>query len=457
MAPLRPAAHFDYLVVGGGSGGIASARRAAEFGVKVGLVEGSRLGGTCVNVGCVPKKLMWCAASLAEELEDARDYGIQASVQGPFDWATMVGKRDAYVKKLNGIYQANLDNSKVEVIRGRGKLTGPNSLMVEGQLYTAEHILLATGGYPTLPPLPGADLGITSDGFFDLKQQPKSVLVVGAGYIAVEMAQILATLGTKTTLACRGQAVLRNFDSLVSEAVTAEVEASGVTLVRGWDPAAIEKTEEGLVATSTNGVKLGPVEVVLWAVGRNPATMELGCKEAGVELDSKGNVVVDAFQNTNVPNVYALGDVAGKALLTPVAIAAGRRLAHRLFNGEKDLCLDYSNIPSVVFSHPPIGTVGLTEAEAVAQYGEVVVYQTKFTPMYHALTTRKQQTVMKLVCIGPEEKVVGLHMMGRGCDEMLQGFGVAVKMGATKKDFDNCVAIHPTSSEEFVTMRHPRK
>jgi len=252
-----------------------------------------------------------------------------------------VGKRDAYVKKLNGIYQANLENSKVEVIRGHGKLTGPTSVMVEGQVYTAEHILLATGGYPTIPSLPGAELGITSDGFFDLKQQPKSILVVGAGYIAVEMAQILATLGTKTTLACRGQTVLRNFDSLVSESVTSEVESSGVTLVRGWNTSHLEKTEQGLVANSTDGVKLDPVEVVLWAVGRNPATEDLGCKEVGVELDPRGNVVVDAFQNTNVPSVFALGDVAGKALLTPVAIAAGRRLAHRLFNGEADLCLDY--------------------------------------------------------------------------------------------------------------------
>ena len=265
-------------------------------------------------------------------------------------------------------------------------MTGPSSVMVDGQVYTAEHILLATGGYPTIPALPGAELGVTSDGFFDLKQQPKSILVVGAGYIAVEMTQILATLGTKTTLACRsdqsqpcseanlslqGQTVLRNFDSLVSESVTSEVESSGVTLVRGWNTSHLEKTEQGLVATSTDGVKLDPVDVVLWAVGRNPATDDLGCKEVGVELDPRGNVVVDAFQNTNVPSVFALGDVAGKALLTPVAIAAGRRLAHRLFNGEADLCLDYSNIPSVVFSHPPIGTVGLTEAEAVDQYGEV--------------------------------------------------------------------------------------
>jgi len=459
MPPLRPLKHFDYLVLGGGSGGISSARRAAEFGVKVGLIESGRLGGTCVNVGCVPKKLMWCAATLMEEREDARDYGIQTRTEGPLDWAGLVSKRDAYVEKLNGIYSANLDKSGVDHIQGRATLIGPGSVMVEGQLYTGDHILLATGGSPAVPRVPGAELGITSDGFFQLKTQPKSVLVVGAGYIAVEMAQILASLGTGTTLACRGQTVLRNFDSYISEAVTAEVEAGGVTLVRGWEVAKLEREGAGLVATSTKGDRLGPVEVVLWAVGRQPATQGLGCEEAGVNLDPKGNIITDALQNTSVKGVYAVGDVAGKALLTPVAIAAGRRLAHRLFNGEEGLHLDYSNIPSVVFSHPPIGTVGLTEAEAVSQHGQdqVTIYQTKFMPMYHALTTRKQATVMKLVCVGAKQQVVGLHMMGRGCDEMLQGYAVAVKMGATKADFDSCVAIHPTSSEELVTLRNPRE
>jgi len=458
MPPLPTAAHFDYLVVGGGSGGIASARRAAEFGVKVCLIESSRLGGTCVNVGCVPKKLMWNAANLTEELEDARDYGVQATIQGPIDWAGLVTKRDAYVEKLNGIYQRNLDSSGVEVIRGRAVVAGRGAVVVEGRRYTADHLLLAPGGAPTLPAIPGAELAITSDGFFELKTRPTSVLVVGAGYIAVEMAQILAALGTATTLACRGQTVLRSFDSLISEAVTAEVEAGGVTLVRGWETASLARTEAGLVATSTTGATLPPVEVVLMAVGRRPATEGLGCQEAGVDLDAGGHVLVDALQNTSVEGVYALGDVAGNALLTPVAIAAGRRLAHRLFHGEEGLALDYSNIPSVVFSHPPIGSIGLTEREAVLQHGEeqVTVYQTKFTPLYHALTTRKQQTVMKLVCLGETQRVVGLHMLGRGCDEMLQGFGVAVKMGATKADFDNCVAIHPTSSEELVTLRHPR-
>ena len=390
------------------------------------------------------------------------------------------------MEKLNGIYQRNLDSSGVEVIRGRAVVAGRGTVVVEGRRYTPDHLLLAPGGAPTLPAIPGAELAITSDGFFELKTRPASVLVVGAGYIAVEMAQILAALGTATTLACRGQTVLRSFDSLISEAVTAEVEAGGVTLVRGWETASLARTEAGLVATSTTGATLPPVEVVLMAVGRRPATEGLGCQEAGVDLDAGGHVLVDALQNTSVEGVYALGDVAGNALLTPVAIAAGRRLAHRLFHGEEGLALDYSNIPSVVFSHPPIGSIGLTEREAVLQHGEeqvkgavqkvarlvvlvvvlgfVVIFKSHYgdpmpgdrvpdqvhapvprphhqeatnggrntlthhdTPQYttthHNTSPTTPSTmlqVMKLVCLGETQRVVGLHMLGRGCDEMLQ-------------------------------------
>lgn len=451
--------HFDFLVLGGGSGGIACARRAAEFGIKVGLIEGDRLGGTCVNVGCVPKKVMYYAANLAEEIRhDARDYGIPVDPPTNFNWTSLVEKRNKYVERLNGIYQNNLDNSGVEVIRGWAKLVGDRKVGVNGKVYSADNVLIAVGGKPSLPPVPGAELGITSDGFFQLRELPSRVLVVGAGYIAVEMAQIFAGLGTRVTLAIRGQTVLRNFDSFISEAVTEEVRAGGVDLKTGVQVDGLSQEGEGIVASLNSGETIGPYDKVLWAVGRDPNTKDIGCKELGVKTDRQGHIEVDEYQATSAPGLYALGDVAGKALLTPVAIAAGRRLAHRLFNGEADAKLDYDNIPSVVFSHPPIGTIGLTEIEAIKKYGEeeVVIYQTKFSPMYHAMTSRKQNTVMKLVCVGTEERVVGLHMMGRGCDEMLQGFGVAVKMGATKKDFDSCVAIHPTSSEEFVTMRHPR-
>jgi len=460
MPPVPATQHFDYLVLGGGSGGIASARRAAEFGVKVGLIESSRLGGTCVNVGCVPKKVMYYAANLREEImHDAKDYGMEVEGDVGMEWGKLVEKRDAYVERLNGIYQRNLDNSKVEVIKGWGKFVGKNKIVVDGTIYSADHILVAVGGKPALPNIPGAEHGITSDGFFELKERPSRVVVVGAGYIAVEMAQIFAGLGSTTTLAIRGETVLRSFDRMISEAVTEEVTHGGVNIKKGVTVKSVEKSSEGIVVTLNNDEVLPPADCLLWAIGRAPNTDGLGCDEIDLDLGKHGHIVVDEYQNTNITGVYALGDVCGKAELTPVAIAAGRRLAHRLFDNQPGLKLDYNNIPSVVFSHPPIGSIGLSEREAVQEFGEenLTIYETKFSPMYHAMTTRKQNTVMKLVCKGKEQTVVGLHMMGRGCDEMLQGFGVAVKMGATKADFDSCVAIHPTSSEEFVTMRNPRK
>jgi len=431
------------------------------FGVRVGLIESGRLGGTCVNVGCVPKKIMFCASNLREEiLHDAEDFGLELTGSVSFDWTRLTQKREAYIERLNGIYQNNLNNSKVEVIHGKAKLIGEKKVAAEGSIYTADHILVAVGGRPLLPPdIPGADLGITSDGFFQLETRPERVVVVGAGYIAVEMAQIFAGLGSHTTLCIRGSTVLRNFDSLISEAVTREVEESGVKIKRNVQVEKVERASDGILVQLNTGEKLPTTDVLLWAVGRAPNTDTLGCQDISLNLDKAGHILVDDYQNTNIPGLYALGDVAGKALLTPVAIAAGRRLAHRLFDNKKDLKLDYNNIPTVVFSHPPIGTIGLTEKEAKEKFGEetLSIYETKFTPLYHSMTRRKPQTVMKLVCAGQDEKVVGLHMMGRGCDEMLQGFGVAFKMGATKADFDNCVAIHPTSSEEFVTMRNKRK
>lgn len=458
MAPIQPAKHFQLLVLGGGSGGIASARHAAKFNVKVGLVEAGRLGGTCVNVGCVPKKVMYAAANLAEEIQhDAQDYGLHAQLGG-VDWRTLVEKRDAYVERLNGIYARNLDLSQVDLLTGEAKFVGPHKVAVGGRQYTADHILIAVGGRPAIPNIPGAELGITSDEFFLLKSQPQRVLVVGAGYIAVEMSQILAGLGSKVSLAIRGSTVLRTFDAMISEGVTEAVEASGIQILRNCQVKRVEKSGEQLTVTLDNETVLTGLDCLLWAVGRTPNTDRLNCLAAGIQLDKDGHIVVDPQQNTTTNAHYAVGDVAGKVLLTPVAIAAGRRLAERLFNGQADLQLDYNNIPSVVFSHPPVGTIGLTENEAVAKYGanRVTVYETSFTAMYFALTTRKQASRMKLVCAGEEEQVVGLHLMGRGVDEMLQGFGVAIRMGATKRDFDNCVAIHPTSSEELVLLRTSR-
>ncbi|XP_064415496.1 glutathione reductase, mitochondrial isoform X1 [Latimeria chalumnae] len=433
-APQR----FDLLVIGGGSGGLAGARRAAELGAKVAVIESNKLGGTCVNVGCVPKKVMWNTAVHAEYIHDQADYGFQTS-DVKFNWRIIKEKRDAYVSRLNDIYQDNLNKAKIDSIHGHAAFTAASELTLEvnGVKYTAPHILVATGGQPIVPSnseIPGASLGITSDGFFELEELPRRTLVVGAGYIAVEIAGILSTLGSKTSLLIR-------FDKVKS------VKKSGAGL-----EVTLKTTEPGRKPVMNT---IQDVDCLLWAIGRSPNIERLKVDSVGLKLDEKGHIIVDEFQNTNRKGIYAVGDVCGKALLTPVAIAAGRKLAHRLFEGKEDSKLDYSNIPTVVFSHPPIGTVGLTEEEAARIHGRdnLKIYTASFTPMYHAVTTRKTKCIMKLVCAGKEEKVVGLHMQGIGCDEMLQGFAVAVKMGATKADFDNTIAIHPTSAEELVTLR----
>lgn len=445
---------FDYLVIGGGSGGLGSVRRAAEYGVKGAIIEEARWGGTCVNVGCVPKKVMFNTAMHAEFIHDHKGYGFDVDFKN-FDWGSVKTKRDAYIKRLNGIYETNLDKAKVERIVGHASFTEDKCVEVNGQKYAADHILIATGGRPSIPNIPGAEHGISSDGFFDLETLPKKAVVVGAGYIAVELAGIFGALGSDTSLLIRYEQVLRTFDDVISKAVTDNLEPGGVKLLKKTQVSKVEKGADGLLTLETNNGIIDKVDCLLWAIGRAPNTDTIGLDKIGVEVDKRHNIVVDEFQNTNVPGIYALGDVCGKALLTPVAIAAGRRLAMRLFAGKKDLKLSYDNIPTVVFSHPPVGTVGLTEEEANVKFGKenVKTYKADFVPMYYAMLEHKMRCTMKLVCTLPDEKVVGLHMVGQGCDEMLQGFGVAIKMGATKAQFDECVAIHPTSSEELVTMR----
>ncbi|XP_077987932.1 glutathione reductase, mitochondrial-like [Glandiceps talaboti] len=445
---------FDYLVIGGGSGGIASARRAAEFGTKVALIEHGRLGGTCVNVGCVPKKVMFNAAMHSEMLHDHKDYGFTVTGDVKFDWNTIKTSRDSYIKRLNGIYGANLEKSKVEFINGHAAFTEDKCVEVNGEKYTAPHIMIATGGKPVVPNVPGSEYGITSDGFFELEDLPKKCVVIGAGYIAVELAGILNALGTDVSLCIRYDRALRTFDSMISESVTDGMEANGIKVCKRTSVNSVSRQDDGkLTLDTTTGAK-NDVDCLIWAIGRVP-NADIGLDKVGVKVDKGNNIVVDEYQNTSTEGIYALGDVCGRALLTPVAIAAGRRLSHRLFDNKTNLKLDYSNIPTVVFSHPPIGTIGMTEAEAEAKYGKdnLKIYKSAFVPLYHSVTERKPKTAMKLICAGPEEKIVGLHMQGTGCDEMLQGFSVAIKMGATKADFDNTVAIHPTSSEELVTMR----
>ncbi|MFO7190066.1 MAG: glutathione-disulfide reductase [Pseudomonadota bacterium] len=446
-------AHYDLIAIGGGSGGVATANRAARYGKRVALIEAARLGGTCVNVGCVPKKIMWNGAALRHALEDARDYGFHFD-EPAFDWPQLQQARDAYVARLNDRYGAYLAENGVTVYRGRAAFVDAHTVEVNGERLSADHIVIATGGRPSIPDLPGAELGISSDGFFELKTQPRRVAVAGAGYIAVELAGMLAALGTEVKLVIRYDSVLRSFDRMLQEGVMEALQAEGIEIVRNARIAALERNGAHIDVLLQDGGRLKGFDQVIWAIGRHPNTEGLQLERAGVRQDEQGFIPTDAYQNTNVAGIYAIGDVTGRAPLTPVAIAAGRRLADRLFDNQPERKLDYDLIPTVVFTHPPIGTVGLTEDQARAKYGDAVkIYKTRFTPMYYAFTRHKSMTEMKLVCAGPEERIVGLHVIGLAADEMLQGFAVAVRMGATKKDFDDTVAIHPTSAEEFVTMR----
>lgn len=446
--------HYDLIAIGAGSGGLSVAERAASYGARTAVVEKAKLGGTCVNIGCVPKKVMWFGANLAHALHDAEGYGFDVDVKG-FDWNKLVEAREGYIKGINDWYVTYLEDNKVDLIRGEAGFVDAHTLEVDGEQYTADHIVIAPGGVPMVPELPGAELGITSDGFFALRELPKEVAVVGAGYIAVELAGVLAGLGSNVSLVLRGQQLLKNFDAMISETLMDEMLAQGINVMPNIKLESLQKESDGrLTLKCGSGITRTGLDQVIWATGRRPYIDNLNLKAAGIETDARGFVPTDDFQNTNVEGVYALGDVTGRAALTPVAIAAGRRLADRLFNNMPDRKLDYHNIPTVVFSHPPIGTVGLTEDEARDIHGDAVkVYSERFTAMYNAFTERKTKTAMKLVCVGSEQKVVGVHIIGPASDEMLQGFAVAVKMGATKADFDNTVAIHPTSSEELVTMR----
>jgi glutathione reductase (NADPH) len=444
---------FDLISVGGGSGGLACAQRAAEFGAKTAVIEPQRLGGTCVNVGCVPKKVMWNAAGIALSLRDAADYGFDLKA-GANDWALLKSKRDAYVLRLNGIYERNLAAKGVAYVRGAARFLDAHTIEVNGQRFSSRHMVIATGGKACVPALPGAELGITSDGFFALASRPPRVAIIGSGYIACELAGAFHELGSEVHLFIRRDHLLTHFDVMLGKSLMREVHAQGMIVHEHVVPAALREESGKKTLVAEDGTTFPGFDTILWAIGREANVAGLDLDKAGIALDDGNFVVTDAFQNTNVAGVYAIGDVTGRAALTPVAIAAGRRLSDRLFGGKPERHLEYNLIPTVVFTHPPIGTVGASEAEARAQYGDSVkVYVADFTPMYHALTTRKSHTDMKLVCAGAEQRIVGCHIIGAGADEMLQGFAVAIRMGATKKDFDDTVAIHPTSAEELVTMR----
>lgn len=448
--------HFDYICIGGGSGGIASANRAAMYGAKVALIEAKDLGGTCVNVGCVPKKVMWHGAQIAEAMQlYAKDYGFDVKVNG-LDWSKLIESRQAYIGRIHQSYDRVLGNNKVQVIRGFARFIDTKTIEVEGKHYTADHILIAVGGRPTIPNIPGAEYGIDSNGFFELTEQPKRVAVVGAGYIAVEIAGVLHALGTETHLFVRKESPLRSFDPMIIDTLTEVMKTEGPTLHTHSVPKQVVKEADGSLTLHLENGQSCNVDTLIWAIGRHPATDAINLAATGVAINEQGYIKVDQYQNTNVEGIYCVGDIMEDGIeLTPVAVKAGRQLSERLFNNKPEAKMDYELVPTVVFSHPPIGTIGLTEPDAIAKYGadQVKIYTSSFTAMYTAVTSHRQPCKMKLVCAGPEETVVGLHGIGFTVDEMIQGFAVAMKMGATKADFDSVVAIHPTGSEEFVTMR----
>ena len=454
--------HFDLISIGAGSGGLAVAENAAKSGTKVAVIEAGAIGGTCVNNGCVPKKVMWYAAQLAHAVDDANSFGIPAT-RGETDWETLVNARDNYISNINNYWNGYVNDQGIHFIQGYAQFVNATTVVVDGEHYTADHIVVATGSQPIVPPVPGAELGITSDGFFQLEQQPKRVAVIGGGYIGVELSGVLRALGSEVTLVAMEDRLLNLFDEMISESLQVQMQQQGIEVRTSFQVAELSKHAQGLVVHSNTGETIEAFDTVIWAVGRRANTQQLNLDAAGVNVLSNGIINVDEINNTNIDTVYAIGDVTGKATLTPVAIKAGRELADRLFVVSSDksfaqmkkIFMGEQAIPSVVFAHPPIATLGLTESEARQKHNKVSVYSSQFTPMRFALSENGAITAMKLVCVGAQEKIVGIHMIGDGVDEMLQGFAVAVNMGATRADFENTIAIHPTSAEELVTMRIP--
>lgn len=440
--------HYDMIAIGAGSGGLSAIERAAEYGKKCAVIEVKTIGGTCVNVGCVPKKIMWFATNTSNTINNAQGFGFDIDIKN-FSWKTLKQGRDNYINGITTWYDDYLEKLGVDYIHGFGKLLDKNTVSVNGETYTAMHIVLSPGGEPSVPHIKGAEHGITSDGFFELEDLPKKTAVVGGGYIGVELAGVLNALGSQVEIFIRGDKLLRGFDEIIRDTLEKNYTAHGIKIHYNIT---IDKILNDKTLVTNQGKYTG-FDTIILAVGRNPMTKYLGLENVGIEYNQHGFIPTDNFQKTNIDNIFALGDVTGRTPLTPVAIAAGRRLSDRLYNNMSDRHLDYSNIATVIFSHPPIGTIGLTETEAKEKFDTVKIYKSEFTPMSDALLNHKTTTALKLVCVGKDEKIIGCHIIGHGADEMLQGFAVAIKMGATKKQFDDTVAIHPTSAEELVTLR----
>ncbi len=443
---------FDLFVIGAGSGGVRASRMAAGFGARVAVAESSRLGGTCVNLGCVPKKLMVYASAFSAAAEDARGFGW--TVPRPtFDWATLIANKDREIARLNCIYRELLEGAGVRIMEGRARLRDRHTVDVDGTVVTAERILISTGGHPFKSEIPGNELSITSDQIFHLERQPEHIVIAGGGYIAVEFAGILNGMGSEVQLVYRGPLFLRGFDDDVRSTLAEEMRTQGIDLRFETLINRIDRSENGLAATINHGEVL-EVDQVLSAMGRLPNTAGLGLEEIGVELSDRGAVVVNEYLESSVPGIYALGDCIDRIALTPVALAEGMALAETLFN-DNPTVVDYTTIPSAVFSQPPIGTVGLTETEARDQGFDVVIFRSTFKPMIHTLSGRDERTMMKMVVDKPSDRVLGIHMVGSDAGEIVQGMAIALKAGATKATFDATIGIHPTAAEEFVTMRTP--
>ena len=449
--------HYDVIVIGGGSGGLSVAERAAEYGAKVLLIERERIGGACVNRGCVPKKVWWYAASHAHALQDATGWGFSPKsgqdFDFNFDYTGFAKRRADYLTGITDWYAGYLAEKGIVRIQGEAKLIGNQQVQVDDQTYQAERIVLSPGSLPIVPPIAGAELGGTSDDVFKWEKLPTSVILIGSGYIGVELASAMKAFGVDVTLVDMIEQPLPAFDTDIRNTFVEVLEKEGIAFHGGVKVQGLNKSEEGITVTADSN-RTWTAEAVIWAVGRKPATKNLGLAEAGVAMDARGYIIIDEWQTTSQANIFAVGDATGQMALTPVAIAAGRRLADRLWGGKAGRKLDNQYVATVVFTHPPLAMIGLTEPAARAQYGDnVKVYSGKFTPMRHLMSIHQMPVHVKLVCEGNNERIVGVHWLGEGADEGIQGFAIAMGMGATKADFDNTIAVHPSIAEELVTLR----
>ena len=442
---------YDLIVIGAGSGGLAAAQRAAEHKQRVAIIEMDQLGGTCVNRGCIPKKIYWYAAEIAYDLKHSETLGFEAG-EFKHNWQNLQQASKQYIKKLNGMYRRSLSQKNVDIITGRASFQNAKEINVGGEALTAKQIIVACGATPVVPDIPGAEFGITSDDFFELTNLPKKTIIVGSGYIAVELAGILNALGSDVTLLARKKSILRKFDQSIQSAVIDYLVESGIEVNFNTNVLSVNKNNNQFLI-QTDKKDHASVDAILWAVGRKPLVSGLGLERTKIIKDKNNFIQIDQYQTTNEPNIHAIGDVVGNHELTPVAIAAGRILSDRLF-GDKEGWLEYKNIPTVIFAHPPVGTVGMSEEEARAAYdNKIKTYEANFVSLRHSLSGISSKALVKLVCLGQEETVIGCHVVGQGADELLQGFAVAINMGVQKKDLDNAVAIHPTLAEELVTLR----